>query len=51
MKIANGLDFINDEAVIGKWENIGWTESTSTVSITDLNDVSGEFHILYFLPD
>lgn len=26
MRIANGMDFINDEAVIGKWENIGWKE-------------------------
>ncbi|WP_074962005.1 hypothetical protein [Ruminococcus albus] len=51
MKIANGLEFINDEDVIGKWENIGWTENSATVSINDLNDVSGEFHILFFLPN
>ncbi len=51
MIIANGMDFINDEAVIGKWENIGWKEGTDDVSITDLNGFSGEFHDLYFLPN
>ncbi|MBR4622113.1 MAG: hypothetical protein IKO44_01105 [Ruminococcus sp.] len=51
MKIANGMDFIYDEAVIGKWENIGWTENANAVSITDLNSISDEFHTLYFLPD
>ena len=28
MKIANGMQFVNDEAVIGKWNNIGWIENT-----------------------
>ena len=51
MDIANGMEFINDEAVIGKWENIGWTEDPSAVSVTDLNDMSGEYHTLYFLPN
>lgn len=23
MKIANGMEFVNDDSVIGKWENIG----------------------------
>ncbi|MBR1421827.1 MAG: hypothetical protein IJ571_00070 [Ruminococcus sp.] len=51
MKLINGMEFINDDRVIGKWENIGWTERKNGVSVTDLNDQSGEFHTLYFLPD
>ncbi len=51
MKIKNGMDFVNDESVIGKWENIGWTESTDGFSVTGLHDKSGEFGVLYFLPE
>ena len=51
MKIANGMEFINDEVVIGKWQNIGWTNDTTTFSIDNLNDKSGDFEELYFLPD
>ena len=32
MKIANGMQFVNDEAVIGKWNNIGWIENTYCTS-------------------
>ena len=51
MKIANGMEFVNDDSVIGKWENIGWISGTNSFSVTDLNDRSGEYNILYFLPD
>lgn len=51
LKIANGMEFINDEAVIGRWENIGWAENTEDASSNHLNDVSGEFKTLYFLPE
>ena len=51
MKIANGMEFVNDEAVIGKWENIGWIENTDGTELAGLNKNSGEFNDLYFLPD
>ena len=51
MKIANGMEFVNDDRVIGKWENIGWTSSTDSLSVTDLNAKSGEYNILFFLPN
>lgn len=51
MKIANGMEFVNDDSVIGKWENIGWICGTNSFSVTDLNDKSGEYNILYFLPE
>ena len=50
MKIANGMEFVNDDTVIGKWTNIGWTEKSDSFSVTELNDKSGDFDILYFLP-
>ena len=37
MKIANGMDFINDESAIGKWKNIGWIENTDRTSLEGLN--------------
>ena len=51
MKIANGMDFVNDERVIGKWENIGWISGSKSFAVTNLNDRSGDYNILYFLPD
>ena len=51
MKIANGMDFVNDEAVIGKWKNIGWFGDTSGFTLENLNEKSGEFEDLYFLPN
>ena len=45
------MKFVNDDRVIGKWENIGWTSSTDSLSVTDLNEKSGEYNILYFLPN
>lgn len=51
MKIANGMEFINDEAAIGKWKNIGWISDTTSLSLEKLNDKSGEFEDLYFLPN
>lgn len=38
MKIANGMQFVNDEAVIGKWNNIGWIENTYCTSLDGLNE-------------
>ena len=51
MKIANGMEFINDEAVIGKWNNIGWLDNTYSTSLDNLNEKSGEYDTLYFLPN
>ena len=51
MKIANGMEFVNDEKIIGKWENIGWINDTNSFSLTDLSSKSGEYNLLYFLPD
>lgn len=51
MKIANGMSFINDEAAIGKWKNIGWIGDTQSNSLDKLNKKSGEFEDLYFLPN
>ena len=51
MKIANGMEFVNDESVIGKWENIGWISGTDSFSVKDLNDKDGEYNIMYFLPN
>ena len=51
MKIANGMEFVNDDRVIGKWENIGWISGINSFSVTDLNDKSGEYNIMYFLPN
>ena len=30
--LVNGMQFINDENVIGKWKNIGWTEDLNSHS-------------------
>ena len=51
MKIANGMQFVNDEAVIGKWNNIGWIENTNCTSLDGLNEKSGEYDTIYFLPN
>lgn len=49
--IINGMEFINDEFVIGKWKNIGWTRNLNDFSINNLNEKSGNFEDLYFLPN
>lgn len=49
--MLNGMKFINDEAAIGKWKNIGWIDDTKSLSLERLNDKSGEFEDLYFLPN
>lgn len=51
MKIANGMEFINDETAIGKWENIGWFGGTQSNSLEKLNKKSGEYEDLFFLPN
>ena len=47
----NGMTFVNDETVIGKWKNIGWTQNSNDFSIDSLNEKSGDFEDLYFLPN
>ena len=49
--MLNGMEFINDEAAIGKWKNIGRIDDTKSLSLERLNDKSGEFEDLYFLPN
>lgn len=51
MKIANGVEFVNDEGVIGKWDNIGWIGNTCCTSLDGLNSKSGEYDTIYFLLD
>ena len=51
MQIANGMEFVDDEAVIGKWENIGWTACGDAFSVANLHEKSGDFSLLYFLPN
>ena len=50
-KVVYEGDFVNDERVIGKWENIGWISGSKSFAVTNLNDRSGDYNILYFLPD
>lgn len=49
--LANGMDFVNDEEVIGKWSNIGWTEDLNNYVIEKLNAKSNDYDDIYFLPD
>ena len=49
--LANGMDFVNDEAVIGKWDNIGWIEDLKSYTIEKINAKSNEYENLYFLPN
>ena len=49
--LANGMEFVNDDSVIGKWNNIGWIEDSDDHSIDKLNTKSNDFEDLYFLPD
>lgn len=51
MKTANGTDFINDEAAIGKWKNIGCINDAKNPSLEKISGKSGEFEELYFLPN
>ncbi len=51
MKIANGMEFLNDDSVMGKWKNIGWIGNTYCTSLDKLNEKSGEYDTLYFLPN
>jgi hypothetical protein len=45
------MQFVNDEAVIGKWNNIGWIENTYCTLLDGLNEKSGEYDTIYFLPN
>ena len=49
--LANGMEFVNDDSVIGKWNNIGWIENSNIYNIDKLNPKSNDFEDLYFLPD
>lgn len=49
--MLNRMKFINDEAAIGKWKNIGWIGDTKSSSLEHLNDKSSDFEDLYFLPN
>lgn len=49
--LANGMEFVNDDSVIGKWNNIGWIENSDVHSIDKLNTKSNDFEDLYFLPE
>ena len=51
MKNVNGVGFVNDEAIIGMWENVGWTEDCGSCSADGLREKSGEFGIMYCLPE
>ena len=51
MIITNGMEFVNDLAVIGKWKNIGWIDNAYSTSLVGLNEKSGEYDTLYFLPN
>ena len=48
--LVNGMKFINDKIVIGKWKNIGWSEELNCLSIEKLNPSNGDYVDLYFLP-
>lgn len=37
MKIANGMEFVNDENVIGKWEIVGWIDNPAHNSLDNLS--------------
>lgn len=51
MNIANGMEFVNDEKVIGKWKNIGWIDDSQSFSLEKLNSKSGNYEDLFFLPN
>ena len=44
-----GIEFVNDEQVIGKWHNIGWIDSTTDCSLENLQEKDGDFEEIYFL--
>lgn len=50
MKIANGMEFINDENVIGKWEIVGWIDNPAHNSLDNLIKKSNGYNEIYFLP-
>lgn len=50
MRIANGMEFVNDSRVIGKWRNIGKFIGIDGYMVKKLKK-SDEFKDLYFLPN
>lgn len=44
-----GIEFVNDEQVIGKWQNIGWLTGTTDCSLENLREKDGDFEEVYFL--
>lgn len=51
MKIANGMEFINDEKVIGKWEIVGWIDDPACNSTENLIAGGRGYNEIYFLPN
>jgi hypothetical protein len=51
MKIANGMDFINDERVIGKWKYLGYSEDKNIKSTDNLIFENAPYKEIYFLPN
>lgn len=51
MKIANGMEFVNDENVIGKWEMVGWIDNPAHNSLDNLIKESDGYNEIYFLPE
>ncbi len=51
-RIANGMEFVNDPAVIGKWKSVGSLEAGEEFSLEKLNaSQKGELaEEIYFLP-
>lgn len=51
MKIANGMDFVNDERVVGKWEFVGYIEDPETKTLDNLLHGNIGYKEIYFLPN
>lgn len=51
MKIANGMKFVNDETVIGKWEFVGQINNPNHHSLDNLSNDNSGYNEIYFLPN
>lgn len=51
-RLANGMPFVNDEKVIGKWEAFDTIKNRQDFKINSINNVSSpDFKEIYFLPN
>lgn len=50
MKIANGMEFVNDENVIGKWDFVGQINNPTYNSLENLINENNGYNEIYFLP-